>query len=87
VSHDKVSIKQLNLKLVTGMTMFVEPSRDTEGALVAKAVIDGQFLGKNHVSKVLSMNVNVITGLCHKFIARSFCTLIHSHSDNTLCST
>ena len=50
VSHDKVSIKQLNLKLVTGMTMSVKPSRDTEGALVATAVIDGRFQGKNHVS-------------------------------------
>ncbi|XP_053376630.1 transmembrane protein 132B-like [Mercenaria mercenaria] len=48
VSHDKVSVKQLKLKLVTGMTMFVDPSRNTEGALVATAVIDGQFLGKNH---------------------------------------
>ncbi|KAL4223587.1 hypothetical protein ACF0H5_017057 [Mactra antiquata] len=48
VSHDKVSIKQLKLKLVTGMTMYVEPSKTIHGALVATAVIDGQFLGKNH---------------------------------------
>ncbi|WAR02046.1 T132B-like protein, partial [Mya arenaria] len=49
VSHDKVTIRQLNLRLVTGMTMFVEPSRSVPGALVATAHIDSNFLSEHHM--------------------------------------
>jgi len=49
VSHDKVSIKRLDVKLITGMTMYVEPSGDMDGALVATADINSQFVGKHHV--------------------------------------
>ncbi|KAH3887094.1 hypothetical protein DPMN_011109 [Dreissena polymorpha] len=49
VSHDKVSVVQLGVRLVTGMTMFVEPSSLLPGALTATAHIDSQLLSEHHL--------------------------------------
>jgi len=47
VSHEKVNVEGLNLKLVTGTSLFVEPSTNLDGALVAIAILDHQFLNNN----------------------------------------
>ena len=64
VSRDKVNIERLKLQLVTGMTLFVEPSQQTPGAFQATAFIDTQFMSIYQVGLCFLYDVNVLAGYC-----------------------